>query len=284
MRTLYITDLDGTLLNNRCEVPKKSAALLNALIESGVCFSVATARSFISAKQILEGLHLTAPVVLQNGVFLYDIREKRVLRYHAIDEETLMEALRIYERHDKAPNLFFYGDDGLLYIEFTDIRLPEQREFYETRKKDYAGRFQRVDKLQPRAHKHPVYISLLDTYADLLPITEELEKLAGLSFAFYKDTYSPHWFLEVYASSASKANGAKEVRELTNCEKIVAFGDNFNDRLLFSAADECYAVQNAVDELKRLADGVIGSNEEDGVAAFMYAREKTNAGETVQGV
>ena len=41
---------------------------------------------------------------------------------------------------------------------------------------------------------------------------------------------------------------------------------------MFRIADECYAMENAVDELKAIATGVIGSNEEDGVARFLLNR------------
>ena len=49
----------------------------------------------------------------------------------------------------------------------------------------------------------------------------------------------------------------------------VCFGDGENDLSLFAAADEGYAVANAVDNLKRAATAVIGSNDEDGVARWL---------------
>lgn len=47
------------------------------------------------------------------------------------------------------------------------------------------------------------------------------------------------------------------------------FGDAVNDISMFEAADECYAMENAVPELKAIATGVIGSNNEDGVARWL---------------
>ena len=34
-------------------------------------------------------------------------------------------------------------------------------------------------------------------------------------------------------------------------------------------SDECYAINNAVDELKEIATGIIGSNNDDGVAKWL---------------
>ena len=41
---------------------------------------------------------------------------------------------------------------------------------------------------------------------------------------------------------------------------------------MFKAADEAYAVANAAEELKQAATGIIGSNEEDGVADWLLNR------------
>ena len=50
---------------------------------------------------------------------------------------------------------------------------------------------------------------------------------------------------------------------------MVSFGDAINDIPMFQVSDECYAVSNAVDELKKIATGIIESNEEDGVARWL---------------
>lgn len=40
-------------------------------------------------------------------------------------------------------------------------------------------------------------------------------------------------------------------------------------KIEFEIADESYAVENALDEVKKIATGVIGSNNDDSVAAFL---------------
>ena len=49
----------------------------------------------------------------------------------------------------------------------------------------------------------------------------------------------------------------------------MVFGDGRNDLDMFEMADESYAVENAVDELKAAATGVIACNEDDGVAKWL---------------
>jgi hypothetical protein len=67
MNTLYISDLDGTLLNGDTEVSRYSAGRLNSMMAGGAEFSIATARTAATAKHILSGLDLALPVVLMNG-------------------------------------------------------------------------------------------------------------------------------------------------------------------------------------------------------------------------
>ena len=61
----------------------------------------------------------------------------------------------------------------------------------------------------------------------------------------------------------------QKLKELWNCDKVVSFGDAINDIPMFEISDECYAVENAVDELKAHATGIIESNDNDGVAKWL---------------
>lgn len=70
-------------------------------------------------------------------------------------------------------------------------------------------------------------------------------------------------------AKATKAEAIRKLKELRGCSREVSFGDAVNDIPMFEISDECYAVDNAVEELKAIADGVIESNEEDGVAKWL---------------
>lgn len=70
MRTLYVTDLDGTLLNTKDRINPESLRIINGLVERGMLFTYATARSRESASVVAQGLTLTMPVIVYNGVFL----------------------------------------------------------------------------------------------------------------------------------------------------------------------------------------------------------------------
>ncbi len=52
MKTLYISDMDGTLLNDGGKVSRRSVEIINELIKNGMLFTVATARSAMSAAEL----------------------------------------------------------------------------------------------------------------------------------------------------------------------------------------------------------------------------------------
>lgn len=274
MKTLYITDLDGTFLNENGVVSEKSRQIVNSLSQKGMLFSVATARSIMTARELLAGLQINAPIVLMNGVFLFDLNKNQVVSFHEISHCTFSEVVSVFAKKGKSPMLWLYGDDGLLSVQYTQLELQVNRDFYENRKDSFEGRFYKTATLSIPKGQHAVYINLVDTFDALQPIAEALKSVAGAAFAFYRDTYTDYWFLEVYSADASKANGAGEIKNIVHADRITAFGDNFNDLTLFSVADEKYAVENAVTELKSQANAVIESNCADGVAKFLLQNFK----------
>ena len=75
-------------------------------------------------------------------------------------------------------------------------------------------------------------------------------------------------------AKATKAHAIKKLKEMWGCDRVVSFGDAVNDIPMFEISDESYAVENAVDELKAVATGIIESNVDDGVAKWLLKNAK----------
>ena len=74
---LYVSDLDGTLLDGDGQLPEDSVKRINRLIDKGLNFTIATARNYDSAYPLLKGLNLKHPVILFNGVYLQNFIQER---------------------------------------------------------------------------------------------------------------------------------------------------------------------------------------------------------------
>lgn len=268
MKTLYVADLDGTLFADGAVLTPRTVAILNKLMEKGLMFSVATARSIATVGTLLQDLNLTLPVSLMNGVFCNDIQTKRAIKHHAIDKAAFHEALAIFERRNLFPFLYLFNGEGL-DVQYTKFNNIASEQFFESRRNFYYKTFYQTEILHRPSGRDAVYFNTLADYNALKPLVEDFQKTDALQTTFYHDTYSENWFFEVFSHNAGKGAGVRDLKELAGADKVVVFGDNYNDLPMFEAADECYAMGNAVDALKQAATGVIGTNNEDGIAMFL---------------
>ncbi len=279
--TLYISDLDGTLLTPECKISDETASALNAMIANGLLFTVATARSASSAAPFLEKLNLRLPVILMNGVVIYDLEKRKPVSVCPIEAEAARAALAIFERHHITP---FYNrlNQNKLEVCFTQLKPEANRKYYESRKGAPDKHFVAVNRLTVANDMPSIYLTTFDCYDTLLPAARELAAIDGLTSVLYKDTYSDAWLIEAFSSKASKPSGAEWIQKCTGAKHMVAFGDNLNDLPLFAAADESYAVSNAHERVRATATGVIASNTENAVVRFLqentsfYEREVKN--------
>ncbi len=268
MKNLYITDLDGTLLNSDAELTELSVGIISELIKNGVMFSVATARTKATVLNMFENVGLNMPIALMNGVSIYDtVGEKSVVN-HSINKNVAAKILGIYSKYGKHPMLYFDKGD-YLEIVYTEIDNKHQQEYITDRNNRKLKKFVKVNEYNLENNNDLLYVVSFDKPIELEPIYNEIKDLDEVVSCFYSDNYTDCNFLETMNGSISKGTAAQEIKKFTGADRIIAFGDNLNDIPLFLAADECYAVSNAHEELKKIATGIIGSNNEDSVAKFI---------------
>lgn len=269
MKTLYITDLDGTFLNSDGEITFESASLIKSLIEQGALFSVATARTKATVLDMFSNIGLKSPIALMNGVSVFDTTKNISVINHEIDKSVADLILKIYSDYGKHPMLYFNKNEHI-EIHYSEIDNIHQQEYITNRKNRKLKKFKQVEKLSLDIPEELLYIVSFDKPSELEGIYNEISKLNGVFSNFYSDNYTECNFLETMNGSISKGTAALEIKKLTGAERIIAFGDNLNDIPLFEVADEAYAVANAHEQLKAISNGVIGSNNEDSVAKFIF--------------
>ena len=85
-KTLYVTDLDGTLMHNDKTLSDFTINTLNKLIDQGMLITYATARTFQSAWEITKDIHFTIPVITRNGTVLANQMLKREIEISRFSE------------------------------------------------------------------------------------------------------------------------------------------------------------------------------------------------------
>lgn len=264
-KTLYITDLDGTLLTSGQNVSPKSCEIINRLTEQGMIFSYATARSLITAKKVTAGLEVKTPVIVNNGVFITDSASGEKLVKNTFSRSQAEDIFRTLSEFGISPLVYSIidGEEKFSYIPEKNTRGVNG--FLDTRRGD--PRHRPLPNENGMLDGEIFYFACMDEAGSMSEAHEELKKRYYCVYS--NDIYSGDQWLEILPKSATKANAVLQLKEYCGCDRLVAFGDGINDIPMFKAADECYAVENAAPELKEIAGGIIGSNNGDSVAEFL---------------
>lgn len=252
--TLFLSDLDGTLLTRESVLPEGGVEKIRALSDRGVRLTYATARTIRSAAFILAGVPYPAPVSLMNGTFLRDMTRGVYLKKHVIDRRAAEKILR----YPAEPFIYTLDDADELFTAYRRLANPAMAAFMRERIERYNKPFRKLEGGLPEGVI--VYFCYLDTHTALSPVYNALRENPAVQCAFYLDhNDADTWYLEVFAADASKGNAVQELREVTGCKTIVAFGDNYNDIPMLTAADHAVAIDTAPSEVRAAADDTTSS-------------------------
>lgn len=242
MKILYVSDLDGTLLNRDRKIDKDVEEKLNEAIEKGINFTVSTGRGATTI-DILKNLNLKLPIMLLNGAVNYDFNRNQYIDKKVIPNEKVLEIINM------AKNLDFKRFEIQTMIDGRLVRFPISEW---NRKTEILVLFASNNK------------------EGMQEMAKILERIEGINFFIHKKVYGEdEWYCDITPGNTSKASSLKRLKEKYEFDKVIAFGDSENDLPLAEIADEFYAVENAADIVKQNATNVIGSCYEGGVAEFI---------------
>jgi len=269
MKTLYLSDLDGTLLRSDERVSEYTARVINRFVESGGCFSYATARSLVTAVKATVGLTAKFPVICYNGAFTFENGTGKIIASHFFAREEAKTIIEVLTRLKISPIVYAFidGKECFSFIP-TDANAGTQF-FLDSRLGDPRRRG--VSNREELFRGEIFYFSCIGGEERLAAANEILRTDARVKCIYSTDIYSGEQWLELLPAKATKAAAALDLKNLLNYYRLVVFGDGRNDLDLFAVADESYATANAVPELKKIATGIIGSNDDDGVAKWIEA-------------
>lgn len=284
-RTLYISDLDGTLLNADAQVSGKSRAMINEAIARGALFSVATARTPATVSRLLDGIDMNLPAVVMTGAALWNPADGTYSDVRFMKPEAVAFLLRTYR--DNSMSAFIYTmRDNILHVYHTGPVSPLEQEFaalrsgspFKTFHLDNDGKW--LDLEDPQTASLLGQCLLVYTMQPTPLVETVYRQIRGKDFCrpvFYHDMYGKEIALmEVFAPETNKAEAVKRLKRIARADMTVCFGDNVNDLPMLESADVPVAVSNAVEEVLRKADIVTGPNTEDSVARFILEATQTS--------
>lgn len=279
-RILYVSDMDGTLLNSESRVSTASATMLNRAIAQGTLFSVATARTPATVTDLLADIDMRLPGIVMTGAAMFDVKQLKYSHIRCISSEVVTSLVQKYKKHDVPVFIYTISGDHILHCYHIGALNKLEKEFIDQRSgtpfkhfhiplsgesvlPDPIGNVILMFSLQPWKKAYPLYEEIkADTQIPCYPLC-------------YHDAFGDEWGeLEIFSRDAGKAAAVETLASDTGAGRIIAFGDNVNDISLFEIADEKIAVEGAIDTLKQLATDIIGSNDRDAVPEFILRHSR----------
>lgn len=293
-RTLYISDLDGTLLDADSRLSDATVEILNEVIGRGALFSIATARTPATVSTIMKEVNLTLPLIVMTGGAFWDKQSGLYSHVQYMDSATAAAVVDVYRRNgasafvytlpppqDSAPAAKEEAFRAKMLIYHIGKMNSIERGFMNERINSPFKTFDvpaSGDSRLPDPLEHTVLFFGMQPTATGEKVFEKLHDIKGINPMFYHDWYGEEFAeVEAFPALSTKALAVKRLAALAGADRIVVFGDNNNDISMMKEATVAVAVSNAVDGVKRIADVIIGPNTEDSVAKFIAEDFKSNS-------
>ena len=269
-RTLYVSDLDGTLLNEDSVLSGDTIAMLNRIIEElGGLFTVATARTPATVVPLMQQVHANLPFIVIGGSAMWNPVTGSYENTHGIADETVNAVSDVFDRHGLHP--FIYRRHGsLLYTHHCGSLSVQEERFVAARQHLPLKRFFLDDEHYRHNADEALLIFAMNKYAVLKALATDLQAVSTCTVMLYHDIFDEsEGYLEIFTAGTSKAGAIRDLARQVGADRVVVFGDNRNDIAMLQAADHSVAVENAFSEVKAAASEVIGPNTADSVPRWI---------------
>lgn len=273
MNSLFVSDLDGTLLTDAAELSEWSRITLSRLLNEGLLFTVASARSVASIADILKGLTLPLPVIEFNGAFLSNASTGEHEVVNGIDSAIVEQVYEPIREYECSPFIStFTGETDRLY--WSRVTNGGMQWYLDDRMARGDRRLQRVEDIRDAFFDQVVCVTIIGESALLERVESAVAEVTEgrVVTHLFENRYSPGWYwLTIHDWKATKDRAIQMVAQRYNFLNLplVVFGDQINDIRMFEIADHAVAVENAVERVKNNASEVIGPNTADSVVKYI---------------
>lgn len=257
---MIVSDLDGTLFNSECEGYEVSRELISQIEEfkrKGNIFTIATGRPIETSIEVAKTVGINAPYITYNGAKIADIKGEKIYSKQFL----LKEVLPFLREVDKfGASIIFYVNGKVYCFKHTErITAYEKKELIRCEEVDES-----IFNTDIRVNK----VLVIGDIEQYRKVWNNLETYMKNKFRY---VISEDDYFEIVQSDISKGEALKILKEHLNIEnlEVIAVGNHMNDKELIEVADIGFAVNNAVDGLKEIADYVTKEEYENGVIEIL---------------
>lgn len=254
---LVIVDMDGTLLDERSQLPEGFWAIERALEERGIPFVPASGRQWATLRAMFDPQDIHGEriaYVAENGAIVS--RGERLISTSPIDNECIRQIVRRVREHDNMHLVL--GAVGNALIESNEAEFAQEYEKY-YRKHRLIDDLSDVEALGEQIVKAAVYVD------------DDAEAAYRDIFSDYADEYQvalsgQHW-VDVMSRGVNKGRGVQMLQQELGVgwQETAIFGDYLNDLEMMDKGAWSFAMDNAHPDLKAAARYSAPANTQAGV-------------------
>lgn len=257
---LVAIDMDGTLLNSNNQVSERTKMAIEKAKAQGTHIIISTGRVLKSALSYSKNLNLKNPIIACNGAIIVDENSNIIYR-RPIDNRLVREIVNL----SRERNIYYHFYDESQF--YSHVKVDEVLQFYNEGNENTSIDINVFDDIEgiTNSDELNVYKFLfIDNNKDkLLGLRSELDKLGDICT-------SSSWAnnIEAMGLNVSKGEAVRElcIRLQIKPEEVITIGDSENDLSMLRFAGLGVAMGNGDETIKKQADYITDSNDEDGVA------------------
>lgn len=262
--SLVATDLDGTLLLQNKHISKRTYDVLKKANENGVHVVIATGRSFSALPESIFKIDGMRYVVTSNGANIIDLKDNEVIYKNCIDAAQIPKIIDFLKGR---PYILEVFTGGKAYMSKSDYDKFRSRtidfrpiEYVLQTRIPIADIFEFMSKNASAIENININF---DSLSDKPKAYEELLKFDNITV-----TTSFDFNLEIGGNTTSKGDALNFLTQMLGLtsKNVLSIGDNPNDSSMLGFSEIAVAVENAHEDIIKLADHITSSNDEDGVA------------------
>ena len=189
--TLYVSDLDGTLLGEDSLLSRGTIETLNRVIgELGGLFTVATARTPATVVPLMQEVHARLPFIVIGGSAMWDPVTGTYGHIRGISDATVNAVADVFDRRHAYPFIYRRHGSSLLHTHHYGPLSPQEERFVHERQQLPLKKFFLNDRDYRHSEDEALLIFSMNKYAVLKAIADDLKAtVKSCSVMLYHDIF-----------------------------------------------------------------------------------------------
>jgi 5-amino-6-(5-phospho-D-ribitylamino)uracil phosphatase len=264
-------DLDGTLLSPTGQVTARTRAAVHRALQAGLLVCFATGRNFTESLGVLESVGHYDSAVFVGGAMVIDTHKRVTLHRTLMDAPLARQLCEFFESRGHA--VLALQDTGRAGVDYLISKQIAPNDATRKWLDVTSAAVHWTNDLAHHPHQHTIRLGIVCPGDAMRKVHRELLEMFGsrvVSHILVVPAYGVE-VLECFDPAVNKWEGVQHIARRYGVDRseIIAIGDDVNDIPMIKNAGLGVAMGNALSAVQAAAAKIIGSNRDDGLAAFL---------------